>query len=210
MPNPFVPVALPSWPQVRETLIRTMRGAGVQFQTPPPPPPEDPEGKPVPEPLDPQAEGRQPYLAYRGTEMHGVPSPDPTVHEDAEGYGAGTVDVVYDETPKGGTVLDVRIIADDAEQLQAWRANQFTAPPAGNPPQMIVSRQRNRTALTIKNMSPTDAIWIGPTADTSAFGSYRLDAGQDVSLSSTEAVYALGNGPNLVPVCVLVEFTQEA
>lgn len=210
MPNPFVPVAMPSWPELREALQKTLRGAGTAYQTPPPPPPETPEGAPIPEPVEPHTEGRQRYLPYRGTEFHGVESPDPTMREDAEGYGAGTVDVVYDESPKGGTILDVRVIADDAEQLQSWFANQFTAPPAGNPPQQIVSRQRSRTALTIKNMSNTDAVWLGPDASVSAFASYRLDPGQDLSLSSTEAVYALANGPNLVPVCVLMEFTQKA
>jgi hypothetical protein len=210
MPNPFVPVALPSWPQFREALQKSLRGAGTAYQTPPPPPPQTPEGKDIPEPVDPQTEGRQRYFAYRGTETHGVESPDPTLFEDAEGYGAGTIDVVYDETPKGGTVLDVRVIADDAEQLQSWLANQFVAPPAGNPPQMIVSRQRNRTALKVKNMSPTDSVWLGPDANVSAFASYRLDPGEDLTLSSTEAVFALANGPNLVPVCVLSEFTQPA
>jgi hypothetical protein len=210
MPNPFVPVAMPSWPEFRAALQGALRGAGTQYQTPAPPPPVTPEGEEIPGAVDPQMEGRQRYLPYRGTEMHGVPSPDPTVHEDAEGYGAGTVDVVYDEKPKGGTILDVRVIADDAEQLQSWLANQFTAPPAGNPPQMIVSRQRNRTALKIKNMSNTDAVWVGPDANVSAFASYRLDPSDELSLSSTEAVYALANGPNLVPVCVLSEYTQPA
>jgi hypothetical protein len=210
MPNPFVPVALPSYAELRERLVKATRGAGFPVQTPQPPPPETAEGEPIPEPYDPIAEGRQAYLPYRGTEMHGVASPDPTVFEDAEGYGPGTVPVVYDETPKGGTVIDVRLVSDSAEQLAAWRVNQFTAPAAGNPPANIASRQRNRTKLQIKNLATVDGVWIGPSAELSAFNGWLLKAGEEVTLSSTETVYALANGANIVPVALLTEFTQEA
>lgn len=210
MPNPFVPVALPSFGQVREAVVRATRGAGFSVTTTPPPLPETAEGEPIAAPSDPVMEGRQPYFPYRGTETHGVVSPDPTVLEDAEGYGPGTVDVIYDESPKGGTVIDVRVISDSAEQLAAWRVNQFTAPAVGNPPIGIASRQRNRTKLEIKNLSDVVGVWIGPEAELSAFNGYYLGPGEDVTLSSTEPVYALANGPDPVAVCLLSEFTQEA
>lgn len=209
MPNPFVPVALPSFSQLREAMVKATKGAGFQFQTPPPPPPVDPEGKKIPAPLEPHEEGRQRYNPYRGGEFHGV-APGKPIEQDAEGYGSGTIDVVWDETPPGGTVIDVRVISDDAEQLHAWRVNQYVAPPAGNPPVNIANRMRNRTKLQIKNMSATDGLWIGPDPELTAFNGYFIDPGDEVPLSSTEAVYALGNGPNLVPVCLMYEFTQEA
>jgi hypothetical protein len=202
MPNPFVPV-MPSFTELREGFMRVTKGAGAQFQTPPPPAPVNPEGETIPAPQDPQEEGRQRYLAYRGIETHGVIATDSTMVPDAEGYGPGTVDVVYDETPKGGATID-------AEQLHAWRVNQLTAPAAGNPAQQIASRARNRTKLQIKNMSPTDGLWIGPAAELTAFNGYLIDAGDEVTLSSTEQVFALANGPNMVAVCVLTEFTQVA
>ncbi len=209
MPNPFVPVTMPGYSEVRERLLKVARGL-ASTQSPEPLPPVTPEGGVIPEPVDPQMEGRQRYFPYRGIETHGVPSPDPTVTEDAEGYGKGTVDVVYDETPKGGAVIDVRVISDSAEQLKAWRVNQLTVPPAGNPPAMIASRQRERTKLEIKNMSTTDGMWISPESNVSAFNGYFLAAGASQTLSSTEAVYALSNSAALVPVCMLTEFTQEA
>lgn len=191
--------------------MRTTRGAGFSFQTPPPPPPVTPEGEDIPEPVEPHEEGRQRYLPYRGTEMHGVNSPDPTMVPDAEGYGPGTVDVIYDELPQGGTVLDVRVIPpDSAETLAAWRVNQLTAPPAGNPPQNIAGRNRSRTSLKIKNMSATDGIWVGPAAELSAFTGYLIDPHGELTLSSTETVFAVANSANVVAVCTLTEFTQEA
>jgi hypothetical protein len=208
MPNPFVPV-MPSFAEVREALIKATRGAGFTFQTPPPPPPQTPEGHDIPEPLDTEEEGRPAFIPYRGGEFHGVEPPAHMV-PDAEGYGPGTVDVVYDEQPPGHGAIDVRVISDDKEQLHAWRTNQLLAPAAGNPPQQIASRQRNRTKLKIKNVSTTDGVWIGPAAEVSAFNGYYLAPGDDETLNSTESVYALGNGPNLVAVCVLTEFVQEA
>jgi hypothetical protein len=207
MPNPM----LPSFAQVRAAMMKATGGAGFSFQMPPVPPPETPEGERIPDPIDPQAEGRQSYLAYRGTEMHGVESPDPTMAPDAEGYGPGTVDVIYDDEPRGGHVLDVRVIPpDSAETLAAWRVNQLTAPPAGNPPQNIAGRNRSRTSLKIKNMSATDGIWVGPTAELSAFNGYLIEPHGDLTLSSTESVFALANSASVVAVCTLSEFTQEA
>jgi hypothetical protein len=203
--NPIMP-AYVDW---RELLMKATKGAGFQFQTPPPPPPQTAEGRDIPEPDQPDMEGRPAYLPYRGNEMHGV-EPPPAMTPEPQGYGAGTVDVVYDETPPGHGVIDVRVITDDKEQLHDWRSNQLLAPAAGNPPQGIASRQRNRTKLQIKNVSTTDGLWIGPNAEVSAFNGYYLAPGEDVTLNSTESVFALGNGPNLVPVCVLTEFTQQA
>jgi hypothetical protein len=205
--NPLIG-PLPSWGQVREAAIKALRAP--DSRTPPPPPPQDVEGDPIPEPLDPLMEGRQAFNPYRGTEFHGVENPDGRQIPDAEGYGPGTVDVIYDEEPKAGTIIPVRVVTDAAVQIKAWRAFQTLAPAAGNPPAQIVGQDRSRQSVKVKNMSTTDDLWVGSDANLSAFNGYRVTPDDELSMGTTEAVYATGNGPGACPVCIVTEYSLEA
>lgn len=198
---------LPSAAQVRSAAIKFLGVASTQ--TPPLSVPVDQEGAAGVDAIDPRMEGHQAYFDYRGVETHGVPSPD-YQHEDAEGYGPGHVDVIYDEKPKGGSVIDVRVIEDSAEQIAAWRGAQTVAPAAGGAALDIVNRMRNRTKLTLTNNHPTDGVWLGDGPSVSAYNGYYLMPGKDLTLSSTEQVFAISNTANAIPISVLTEYTQEA
>jgi hypothetical protein len=169
-------------------------------------PPVDIEGKAVPTPVDPHWEARQAYLPYRGTELHGVPSPEPWV-PDAEGYGDGSVPVRYDEDQSSEHVLPVRIVsAGESETINAWRTTQL--PVAGNasPPQQIVPRARNRSTVTIENTSDTDAFWIGPGPSLSRMNGYKIAAGGSKGFSTTEEIWAVSDTVNSPVAAILTEF----
>lgn len=204
MPNPF----LPSFAQVREAALRSgvLNPNGRKSS-----PEQDITGHDLPAPVDPQEEGRQGFLPYRGVEMHGVPSPAP-LEEDAEGYGGGTVHVHYDDSGDDVHVLPVRIVSgEESETIAAWRATSSVAPVAGDrPPVQILPRNRKRTKAKVQNIAAADGAWIGPDTSVSAMNGWFIAPGQSVELSSTEAVYALSATANPVPLTALVEFTQEA
>jgi hypothetical protein len=206
--NPLIPVALPSFADYRQALVKAVGSKSVTKMTPP----VDVTGAEAPLPLDPINESRQAYLPYRGTEMHGVPSPAPYV-PDAEGYGDGMVDVRYDDTDKGGTVIDVRVISDSAEQIKAFRTDQFTVP--SDRVIQLMPRARNRTAFKVRNLNQGgNRVWVA--SDPS---SVNVDRGWPImgnsqeSFTTTEALYAIAAGPNgdgSVLVAVFTDFTQDA
>lgn len=195
---------LPSSAQVREFLLRSgVMPADVQRKNSPN---VDIEGQDIPEPAQPQMEGRPTYIPYRGGEMHGVIPPNP-LEETAEGYTGGKVDV--HESDAHEHVLPVRIVhGDEGESIAAWRATQLVAPVAGNPPIQVAPRQRSRTKLKLENIAAGDGCWIGADVSISALNGYYLAPGASVDLSTTEAAYAISATPNPVPIAILTEFTQ--
>lgn len=199
MPSP----ALPSFAQVRSALLK----AGVlPADSRKLPPPVDMTGEPVPEPVQPQTEGRPAYNAWRGGEMHGVVAPV-ALEPNAEGYGDGTVAVHYDETEEH--VLPVRIVSgDEAETINAWHATQSVAPVAGErPPVQIVPRNRKRTKVRVQNIAAADGAWIGSDGQVSPSNGWWLAPGVSVDLSTTEPIYAVSGTANPVPLGVIIEYT---
>lgn len=199
---------LPSWASIRKFLLESPAiRPSVQTTLSPP---VDVTGKAEPPPVTPQEESRLPYIPYRGSQDHGVPTPS-VFHEDAEGYTAGTIDVVhYDDKEPGGTILDVRVISDAAEQISAWRVIQSVCPVAGSAPTQLVNRNRARTKITVENLSQTDGIWISHDTNTSPLTGYFLAAGTSKDFSTTEEIYGVSNTATGVPVALLWEYKKEA
>lgn len=198
---------LPSWASIRKFLLESP-AIRPSVQTPLSPP-VDVTGKPEPPPVMPQEESRLPYIPYRGSQDHGVPTPS-VFHEDAEGYTGGTVDVHYDDKEPGGTVLDVRVISDAVEQISAWRVTQSVCPVMGSAPAQIVNRNRTRSKVTVQNLSQTDGIWISPDTNTSPLTSYFIAAGTSKDFSTTEEIYGMSGTATAVPVAILWEYKKEA
>lgn len=197
---------LPSFAQIRSRALR----AGIIPATDTPlDPPVDQEGRNIPDDMDPIAEGRGPFLPYRGTEMHGVPAPPPG-REDAEGYTGGTVNVHYreDDDGKPEHVLPVRIVEGESSAVTftAFRVDQFIVP--SDRVIMIVPRLRTRKKLIIRNMNQGgNRVWIGPTAEIAssgiaggavhATGAFPVMGNSREDFTTTEAMYAIAAGPNL-------------
>lgn len=203
-PNP----ALPSWSQVRAAILRNpLLNPSVQT---PLTPPVDVTGKPEPPPVAPHEEGRLGYNPYRGTEMHGVPTP-PHGADDAEGYGNGTIAVHYDEAPdEYEHAMPVRIVTQAPEMIKGWRVRQTLAPGVGNQTAQVVNRNRSRSSVTIKNLSPTDGVWIFPDASVSAFNGYFIAPNDKQDLTTTEEVWVISNTVNPVPIAIVIEFSETA
>jgi hypothetical protein len=203
-PSPLFPV-LPSWPQVREAVQK-----GIARTQPPPPPEQfrDEPGDVDPSAIEPTMEGQQSFLPYRGTENHGVPFGSMT-DGGPQGFNDGSVAVVYDEPPPPDHVVIVRLVTDAKEEIKAFRTDQSSA---GGFPQAIVNRQRQRTSLKIKHLggNGTPRVWLGEGPELTAMNGYPLDSGGEITISSTEAVYAVSNDPLInVPLAIWVDFTQD-
>lgn len=201
-----LPPGMPSFAQVRQAAIKAAKGP-ISTHTDHTPP-VTVEGKDTPKPRDPHMESRQAYFPYRGVETHGVPSPAPYV-PDAEGYTDGLTEVRWDEDEPGGTVLDVRVISDAAEQIRAFRTLQYPLPANTAAPLQIVSRNRARTKITFQNMSAVDGCLIGGPSVSATTG-YYLAPGANKELSTTEEVWGISNTANSPIVSVIMEYTQDA
>lgn len=202
MPNPLVPPTLPSWPRVKDAMKKGMARTQV------PPRPEtfrDVENDNDPDAVDPIAESRPGYLPYRGTEFHGVPPKSQWI-PDAEGYGDGSVPVVYDDDSGPDHVVNVRVITDSKEEVKAFRVGSSAV---GADARQVVSRQRNRTNLKIRNMHATDRVWLGHNESVSANNGYPLDANAEITVTSTEAVWMVSATVNVVPIAMWSDYTQD-
>lgn len=193
---------LPSWPQVR------LRGKQIAAALAPPI--TTPEGKPVAPAVDPIPEGRSPYIPYRGPNVHGGPNTTQAAYSEPEHYGDGSVAVHWNPPEAPDHIVPVRIIADAKEQITNFRTGQI---PTGDNAQMIVNRNRGRTNLKLKNLSAAggNACWIGSDESVNSMSGYRLDGGQELTLSSTEDVWAINVVPGApVILSFLIEYTQQA
>jgi hypothetical protein len=129
-----------------------------------------------------------------------------------EGYTGGTVDVHEDDSTEH--VLPVYVVpnpkGENRETITAFRATQMVAQPAGNGnPVQLAPRNRLRTKLQLSNAAAADGCWISHTPSVNASNGYFLAPGKDVTLSTTEEVYAVSATATPVPVSVLTEFTQK-
>lgn len=204
MPNPLAPIppALPSWAQVKEATKKFV----ANTQVPPRPETFNADEKPDPHAVDPtSAEDYGPFIPYRGHETHGVPMGEMT-DTGPQGYGDGSVGVMYDDDSARDPVVSVRIVTDDKEEIKAFRAGQTSVGPETR---QIVNRMRNRSALKIKNLSVGTRVWIGSDTTLSALNGYPLDGGAEISIASTEAVFAISSTVDVVPLATFMDFTQD-
>jgi hypothetical protein len=216
MPNPLVPT-LPSWPQLKDAAKKGL--ARTQL----PPRPElfqDVEGDDDPHAIDPVAEGRPAYNPYRGSEFHGVEPKERWV-PDAEGYGDGTVSVIYDEDTGPEHVVPVRIVSgDEAETFLAFRVDQFIVP--SDRVITLVPRNRQRKTLKVRNLNQGgNRVWVGNTQEIVQYGgaggavhsvgAFPIMGNSSESFNTTEAIFAIAAGPNAdgsAQVVIYYEFEQ--
>lgn len=144
---------------------------------------------------------------YRGTESHGVhPTVDPT---NTPGYREDgrpvALPLVPDSEPPAP--LPVRIVNEGGKEFDKWRvATAYAIPQASQ----IVGALRSRTTLRIRNNSETDTVYVSPDSSCSPFTGYPLRPGAELSLNSTDPVYACTDPavPQVI-LSVLWEYTVE-
>lgn len=192
------PMTLPSYSQVKQAAQQV----GAAFK-PVPVRAVTPEGEVLAEPTPPQREGRGPNIPYRGTNVHGGPD---QVGEVTDNVYGNYVDVEYEAEPEPDHVVTVRIASNDSEITTNFRSGQTFA---GVAPQMLFNRMRNRTELKIKNIG-TDRVWIGHDESLNAMNGYPLDANAEITISSTEDIWALCSTGNGCTLAFIMTYTQEA
>jgi hypothetical protein len=187
----------------------------------PPPPPEvfaDVAGDDDPDAIDPREEGRGPFLPYRGNVDHGVPYGD---MEDSgpQGYGDGSVGVVYDDPAKKDPVVNVRIVPDDTEQFKAFRVQTITVMPS-QPAMQLLPRMRTRTRAAIQsvvgstcflsdNANMMSGPMVGGPANEFPMASWRMTVGSTFETTSTESIYVFNAGTTATTINVWIEYIQD-
>jgi len=148
-------------------------------------PPERPDRvKPVPEKI----EGI--YYPYRGTENHGVKQPNPEAVDDyyeSEHWDDGDVPRVLEPEPEPEPV-PVRVVQETARERLSWRSIQV---PVTDVKSQVVGRHEKRRNLIIRNPSTSSDVFIAEDQSVSTYTGYLLEQGQEITLRTTEEVYAV-------------------
>lgn len=142
--------------------------------------------RPIPENY--QAE----VFPYRGIQQHGV-SPSRSVEPPEEMLEGGRVKIAppdHDIAP-----VPVRIVQPGTKEYQQWRAFQAYAGPA---PSQVVNRKENRKSLTLRNVSTTVVVWLGPDANLTKQTGYPLAPGATFSLDGEAEVWGISDDATVV------------
>lgn len=161
------------------------------------------KGEPV-EPVKEKVVGT--VFPYRGMESHGVaPNQEPPAYIDDQ-WPEDTEAPHYEPGPTDYDPLPVKIVQESSQERSMFRTNQM--PVAANQPTPILSRQDARDKVTIRvPASLTNPIFIGPDENVNVITGYRIDAGGEITLKTTEEVWAIGDGTNTSTAFVLWEYS---
>ena len=193
---------LPSFAQLRDATKKFVANTRLPGEAPTPfyddPNDNDPDAIP------PVMEGRGQFIPYRGTETHGVALGEMT-DSGPQGYGDGSVAVMYDAEPPKDHVVSVRIVTDAKEEIKAFRTDRTYASSVVT---AIVNRNRQRTSVKIKNIGG-GVVLIGHDTTLNAMNGYPLADGAETSFTSTEAIYAVSQDGTTRELAILTDFTQD-
>lgn len=141
---------------------------------------------------------------YRGTEQHGVAANQaPPAYVDDQ-WPEDTEEPHYVPGPTEEDPLPVKIVQESSSERMMFRTNQM--PVKANEPTPIMSRQDSRRNVTVRLPSLSNSIWIGPDENVNRVTGYQLEADREVTLRTTEEIWAIGDGTNTSTALVLWEF----
>ena len=157
------------------------------------------------EPVEPQKERvAGTVFPYRGVENHGVaPNQEPPAYIDDQ-WPEDTEAPHYEPGPTDYDPLPVKIVQESSNERMMFRTNQM--PVKANEPTPILSRQDARRNVTIRLPSLSNSIWIGPDENVNRVTGYQLEADRELTLRTTEEVWAIGDGTNSSTALVIWEY----
>lgn len=168
--------------------------------------PADPEKRPV-EPRPESVEGVS--FPYRGSEQHGVKADtNPDLYDDSGRYSLNfEPDVVPAPIEPEDPPIAVRVVQEHRRERLEWRAGNVLV--GEGKALQIVGRLSARRRLTIVNNDAANSVYIGADDGVKDYTGYELKAGQDVSFTSTEDVWAIAAAGQTVKVSFLYEYAVE-
>jgi hypothetical protein len=141
---------------------------------------------------------------YRGVENHGVaPNQAPPAYIDDQ-WPEDTEEPHYVQGPTEEDPLPVKIVQESSNERMMFRTNQM--PVFADQPTPILSRQDSRRNVTIRLPSLSNSIWIGPDENVNRVTGYQLEADRELTLRTTEEVWAIGDGTNQSTALVIWEY----
>lgn len=145
-------------------------------------------------------------LAYRGQEYHGV-NPDlggPPADLNADVFDQSMVIAPQaDKDQPDIRPVPVHVVNLSSREIRSFRTDQI---PVSTTPMMLVGRDPNRTSLMVKNTDQANSIYISDNANANAVTGYPVGPGVEVSLGTSEAIYAVASTAP-VNVAVLAEMS---
>lgn len=141
---------------------------------------------------------------YRGVENHGVkPNQEPPAYVDDQ-WPEDTEEPHYVPGPTEEDPLPVKIVQESSNERMMWRVNQM--PVFADRPTPILGRQDSRRNVTVRLPSLSNGCWLGPDENVNRVTGYQLEAGMEITLRTTEEIWAIGDGTNATTVAVLWEY----
>lgn len=134
------------------------------------------------------------YFPYRGVENHGVAQPqtvDPDDYYENQKWDDGDIAKTLEPEPEPDPI-PVKIVQDTARERLNWRAIQVRVGAAGNPQKIqVVGRHEKRRSITVRNPSLSQQAFIGEDESVSTYTGFLLEQGQQITLRSTEDIWAV-------------------
>lgn len=154
------------------------------------------------EPHEPNAESVIGYnFPYRGQQQHGVGvEAQPWIPQDGDAEAWETRED-YEASDTEVRPVPVRIVTDTSGEIREWRAAQNIADGA---PRLISGRNTAQSSVHVTNTNAVETVWIGPDVTVGTLSGWPLLPGEDVTINTTEPVYAITNG-STVNVAVLIQ-----
>ena len=147
-----------------------------------------------------------PNFAYRGGETHGV-VPLAPMHPMDDPYAEGGAVPVDIEPPVDTPApVPVRIVDTSPDDYKDWRAWQRFA--LANIAKPLADRKEGRTALRIKNLHATDAMYVGPDATVTTYTGFRVEPAGTFTLECESPVWGISATANDIPVSCMMEFSS--
>lgn len=146
--------------------------------------------------------------AWRGTELHGVPTEHNSKAVEYGNHNAENADVVtkYAEPPNLADPVPVVVVNEYSREQRRFRTAQFSLRDRA---QQIVGAHERRSSVRIRNMETVNKVFVGTDASMSVIVGYRLDPGQELSLKTETEVFAMCNIGETALLSILDEYSVE-
>jgi hypothetical protein len=146
-------------------------------------------------------------LPYRGAVDHGVPYAEVEPTDEAHYHSGRPVEFLPEDTTDDVAPIAVRVVGSGTREIKQFRVFRSNVAPGNFTG--LVGRDSTRSSIKIRNIG-AETVYIGDSMGVTNLSGYPLATDAELSLNTTDAVYAAVASAAAVngEVAVLVEFAQ--